>query len=551
MTNAPHGNDAATQAAHELAELLLRTDEARAVLADLQRNVAETLNQIGDSEADRLREANEHLLIAAMQSRIDADDATQALLVAARSAEHDPLTQLPNRVLLLDRFEQAIANARRSGNQVAVLFVDLNSFKRINDTLGHAIGDEVLKLAARCLVDSVRASDTVSRHGGDEFLILLDDVSQPSDAAAVADKVLAALGMPALISEHVMRLTASIGISLYPADGESAGALIALADGAMYRAKRQGLGGFEFHDSQGLSTPPLQTPVLESLQTPLSRYDLARQEFERRQQQLQEANEQLLLSALGAQDLQAAAEQALRRQTNFMAKAVHELRNPLMSIRTASAVMGRTGSEEPLLPKMSAVIERQVVQMSRLVSDLLDVSRVSSGKLRLDRRWIDLTQVIDEVVEACRPAIDTRLQLFRVQTHVGSLPVYGDPLRLSQVLRNLLDNASKYTPQGGEIRLTAVHQSDTVVVTVSDTGIGISARSLVHIFEPFVQDIEATAFDGSGLGLGLTVVRELVTAHGGQVAAHSAGPGRGSEFVVTLPLVQGPASPESGESAQR
>ncbi len=128
MTNAPHPHDAAAQAARELAELQARTDEARAVLADLQRSVADALNQLGDGEADRLREANEHLVITALQSRIDADTAAQALLKAANLAEHDPLTQLPNRVLLLDRFEQAIANARRSSKQIALLFVDLNNF---------------------------------------------------------------------------------------------------------------------------------------------------------------------------------------------------------------------------------------------------------------------------------------------------------------------------------------------------------------------------------------------------------------------------------------
>ncbi|MFM9916500.1 MAG: ATP-binding protein, partial [Rhizobacter sp.] len=322
-------------------------------------------------------------------------------------------------------------------------------------------------------------------------------------------------------------------------------ALIALADAAMYRAKREGCGSFEFHDARAVGEALLQTPVLGSLKAPLSNHEKARQEVEFRQLQLQQANEHLLLSALGAQELQAAAEQALLRQTQLMSQAVHELNNPLMSIRSASAVIGRAGSDAPLLPRMTAIIERQVMQMSRLVSDLLDLSRVNSGKLRLERCEVDMTPLIDEAVEACRPAIDTRLQNFKVQTHPGMLRVYGDPLRLSQVLRNLLDNASKYTPQGGEIRLAVVRQGHSVEITVSDTGIGIGADTLSHIFDPFVQEPEATAFDGSGLGLGLTVVRELVDAHGGQVEAHSAGPGCGSEFRVTLPLVETKALPGS------
>jgi diguanylate cyclase (GGDEF)-like protein len=538
-------SDAKVLAEQDLAEVLARIEEARSELAGLRRHIEEALNRFGDGEADRLREANEHLVVTSLQSRADADKTAQALLNAARLANLDPLTQLPNRVLLMDRFEQAIANARRSKKQIALLFVDLNNFKQINDTLGHAVGDEVLQLTARCLVGSVRASDTVSRHGGDEFLILLDDVSQAADAAAVAEKVIAALGMPALICEHVMRLTASIGVSIYPADGETAPALIALADAAMYRAKRQGSSSFEFHDAQALGDTLLQTPVLGSLKAPLSNNEKAREAVEFRQQQLQQANEHLLLSALGAQELQSAAEQALLRQTQLMSQAVHELNNPLMSIRSASAVIGRAGGDAPLLPRMTAIIERQVTQMSRLVSDLLDLSRVSTGKLRLERCEVDLTRLIDEAVDACRPAIDTRLQNFKFQKHPGLLRVCGDPLRLSQVLRNLLDNASKYTPRGGEIRLAVVRQGHSVEITVSDSGIGIGADTLIHIFDPFVQDPEATAFDGSGLGLGLTVVRELVNAHGGQVEAHSAGPGCGSEFRVTLPLVETTALPDS------
>ncbi|MFM9915540.1 MAG: diguanylate cyclase domain-containing protein, partial [Rhizobacter sp.] len=262
---APRSSDAKALAEQDLAEVLARIEEARSELAGLRRHIEEALNRFGDGEADRLREANEHLVVTSLQSRADADNTAQALLNAARLANLDPLTQLPNRVLLMDRFEQAIANARRSKKQIALLFVDLNNFKQINDTLGHAVGDEVLQLTARCLVGSVRASDTVSRHGGDEFLILLDDVSQASDAAAVAEKVIAALGMPALICEHVMRLTASIGISIYPSDGETAPALIALADAAMYRAKREGCGSFEFHDARAVGEALLQTPVLGSL----------------------------------------------------------------------------------------------------------------------------------------------------------------------------------------------------------------------------------------------------------------------------------------------
>jgi signal transduction histidine kinase len=186
--------------------------------------------------------------------------------------------------------------------------------------------------------------------------------------------------------------------------------------------------------------------------------------------------------------------------------------------------------------------------MSRLVSDLLDVSRVSTGKLRLERRTVDLAGIIDAAIDACQPTIAARRQRFEVQLPSGELELYGDPIRLAQVVSNLLDNASKYTPEGGEIGLSAVVIADAVVITVSDSGIGITPEAMPRIFEPFVQEAHAIGFNGVGLGIGLTVVRELVEAHGGQVVASSAGTGLGSEFVVILPLARQASSPESGPS---
>jgi signal transduction histidine kinase len=162
----------------------------------------------------------------------------------------------------------------------------------------------------------------------------------------------------------------------------------------------------------------------------------------------------------------------------------------------------------------------------------------------LERERVDMTDVIDQAIAVCRPAMDVRLQQFSVQVPAVALDVDGDPLRLVQVVSNLLDNASKYTPDGGEIGLSVVVSDDYIVLTVSDTGIGITAGSLTAVFDPFVQDVHATAFNGCGLGIGLTVVRELVEAHGGTVVAHSGGSDLGSQFVVTLPLLRGtPDSP--------
>lgn len=541
--NAPfHPDDsAAAKAARELAELRRAVEQARAELAQLRADVVAAENELGSRPAAQLLEANEQLVLSALRAQTDADNAAetaaQALKEASRSAELDALTELPNRMLLLDRLAQAIAGAQRHGARVALLFLDLNNFKQINDTLGHAIGDQVLKLAASRLASSVRAADTVSRHGGDEFVILLAEVGAASDAVVIADKLSAALGAPSRIGDQVIRLTASIGISLYPDDGEDASTLIDRADAAMYRAKRHGLRTFVFQHADAVGEASLSTTALQSLQQPLTRHEKALAEHEQRCAQLQEANENLVLAALSAQELQAAAEQAQARQLEVLAVVAHELRTPLAPIRNAAALLGRGRADEPLLRRVQGVIERQVAHMARLVSDLLDVSRANNGKLGLQRQMVNMAKLIDEAVHSCRPAMDARLQHLGVFVPSCAMDVHGDPVRLAQILCNLLDNASKYTQVGGEIGLSVMAAEDVIVMTVSDNGIGITSEVLPRVFEPFVQDKHAIGVGGSGLGIGLTVVRELVEAHGGSVVASSAGSGFGSQFVVTLPLI--------------
>jgi diguanylate cyclase (GGDEF)-like protein/PAS domain S-box-containing protein len=155
-------------------------------------------------------------------------------------AQHDPLTGLPNRLLLTERLSQAIGQARRHGKQLALLFLDLDHFKHINDSLGHATGDRLLASVANRLKESVRATDTVFRQGGDEFVILLTEISQPQDATLVADKLLAACAQPQLIDAHELRVTSSIGISIYPDDGHDVESVMSNADAAMYQAKQAG-----------------------------------------------------------------------------------------------------------------------------------------------------------------------------------------------------------------------------------------------------------------------------------------------------------------------
>jgi diguanylate cyclase (GGDEF)-like protein len=525
------------EAPAELAQLRAQTARARAELERLQRDIAEAEECLGRTEAAQLLEANEQLVLGLLQAKTDAETAAQALSAASRSAELDALTELPNRVLLRDRLAQAIANAKRHRSRAAVLFLDLNGFKQINDTLGHAGGDEVLRRAARCLESSVRAADTVSRHGGDEFVVLLSEVSEASAAATIAEKILTALARPELVGEHVLRINACIGISIYPDDGADADTLIDAADAAMYRVKRLGLGSFAFSGEHGVSGRGVAPAPLAALQRPLTPRELAATEHDRQYVNLRDANERLVLVALGAQQLQHAAELARQRQTELLALVAHELRNPLSPIQAAAALLGRVGPEE--LPRLKAIIERQVSRVTRLASDLLDVSRANTGKLRLQSRLVDLAGVIDEAIDTCRPAMDLRLQRLRVHLPAQALMLYADPARLAQVFSNLLDNASKYTPNGGDIVLGVVVENGCAAISISDNGIGITSQAMSDVFDPFVQEPHAVTFNGLGLGLGLTVVRELVEAHGGSVMAGSAGAGLGSKFVVRLPLPTG------------
>jgi diguanylate cyclase (GGDEF)-like protein len=187
-----------------------------------------------------LLEANENLLVAAVHSQTMTEAAEHATMQMSFKAERDFLTGLPNRALLTDRLAQSIALARRHLKRVALLFLDLDKFKEINDWLGHSVGDQLLQSAAKRLEACVRHSDTVSRHGGDEFVVLLSEIEAARDAACAAEKLLKAMAEPHLIGDQRLNITMSIGISIYPDDGDEAEALLSNADIAMYHAKRGG-----------------------------------------------------------------------------------------------------------------------------------------------------------------------------------------------------------------------------------------------------------------------------------------------------------------------
>lgn len=242
-----------------------------------------------------------------------------------------------------------------------------------------------------------------------------------------------------------------------------------------------------------------------------------------------------------------AAEQALieadHRKDEFLAMLAHELRNPLTPIRNAAHVLGRLGTREPRVAWAQQIIGEQVNHLTRLVDDLLDVSRIVRGKATLSMGPVELADVVSQALEMARPQIDAMRHQVEVQLPGQPLHVRGDPVRLAQVLLNLLDNAAKYTPEGGSIRVEARVAGPVVEIRVRDSGIGIPADLLPRVFDLFQQGERTLDRSQGGLGIGLTLVKRLVEMHGGVLEAESAGPGLGSTFTICLPLL--PDAPEA------
>jgi len=240
--------------------------------------------------------------------------------------------------------------------------------------------------------------------------------------------------------------------------------------------------------------------------------------------------------ALENSQLYRAAQEADRRKDEFLAMLGHELRNPLSPILTALELMRRKAPQA--CERERATIERQIEHMVRLVDDLLDVSRITRGKIQLKRERIDPMAVLTKAVEMTAPLLERRSHHLELVPPPEPLLVEGDSARLAQVLANLLNNAAKYTDPGGRIRVSVSREGRQVVLSVRDSGTGIPPEVLPRVFELFVQDSQAIDRSQGGLGLGLAIVRSLVELHGGTVSAHSEGAGRGSEFVVRLPLTE-------------
>lgn len=226
------------------------------------------------------------------------------------------------------------------------------------------------------------------------------------------------------------------------------------------------------------------------------------------------------------------------RKDEFLAILAHELRNPLAPISNALELLKRTGSSDPMLQKIGQMMSRQVGNLNRLVDDLLEISRITRDKIELKKVTVALDSILQTAIEASQPLLDSHRHQLHLSVPTGLPLLLADPLRLSQVFANLLNNAAKFTEPGGQIWLRVHQEPEALSISVRDNGIGIRPEMQARIFELFAQADEITSRSQGGLGIGLMLVRRLVELHGGSVKVISEGPGKGSEFVVRLPLTR-------------
>lgn len=264
------------------------------------------------------------------------------------------------------------------------------------------------------------------------------------------------------------------------------------------------------------------------------RYALQQREFEKiLEQRVKERTEEL-------DRANAALQLEARRKDEFISVLAHELRNPLAPIRNALEIMRLSGDAPHAVTPARTLLERQVAIMVRLIDDLLDVSRISRGKLRLNLETLTLAEVLDAALEQSKPNLHRNQQELVVDVPVEPVYIEGDRVRLAQIITNLLNNAAKFSEPGGKVMLVATHAKHQVTIRIRDSGIGIAAEMLESIFEPFAQVERTSQRTYGGLGIGLSLVRTLVEMHGGIVTASSKGLGKGADFTVVLPTMKSP-----------
>jgi len=274
-------------------------------------------------------------------------------------------------------------------------------------------------------------------------------------------------------------------------------------------------------------------------------------DLQRANTELEQANATLQNEVAERSRVEQALKEADRHKDEFLAMLAHELRNPLAPILNAVQLMRKKPLADPQLVWSRDMIERQLAYLTRLVDDLLDVSRITRGKINLTRERVEIAALVTRAVETVQPLIVDRGHQLAIDVPDEPIRVYGDPLRLTQALGNVLTNAAKYTEGAGRITLIARLSGDAVEIRVRDTGIGISSALLPMIFDMFTQLRNDTGRSQSGLGIGLALVRKLLEMHGGTVTAFSDGDGLGSEFLITLPVISNDAVRVSASADSR
>ncbi len=275
----------------------------------------------------------------------------------------------------------------------------------------------------------------------------------------------------------------------------------------------------------------------------LDGFVVGRDESERRVVLVGDAHLPFQLDAETERERRRALEEADRHKNEFMAVLGHELRNPLASLVNGLEILRRSAGLEPHARRALEVMARQTATLIRLADDLLDVNRLEKGMTSLHRRRVDLVHVLADAVESARPALESKRHVLEVSAGPEPVWIDGDPVRLTQIVLNLLLNAARYTDTGGQIRLVLERTQrpdgeNVVVLRVIDSGIGIEPAQIARVFEPFAQIGPRDGRAGAGLGLGLAICRRLVELHGGVISCRSEGAGRGAEFIVELPGIE-------------
>lgn len=408
------------------------------------------------------------------------------------------------------------------------------------DFLARPAMPEIIRAKVSVFVDLCRSKEQLRA----ERAFLRAVLERVEDAIIATD----ATGAPTLVNRAGRALFDEVGVSrpseLFPASVASP--LQRALRGEQVCRTEVRLGAGTHRRIMDASSGPLQDANGEVMGAVISLHDItavrgvqsAQDEVvlqTGRREQAEALTGQLRDSQEGLRRLAAELSEADRRKTEFLATLAHELRNPLAPLANGVELLRMAEDRPELRARTRDMMDRQIKQLVRLVDDLLEVARITSGKVQLQREVVELSRILRDSMESCTPALQKHGHRFHADLPQEAIYLDGDPARLCQVFCNLLNNAAKYTPQGGEVKLLARREGHTVTIEVKDTGVGIPAKALPQVFDMFTQVERSISRADGGLGIGLALVRSLVEMHGGRVAAFSPGAGCGSTFRVVLP----------------